>query len=390
MAIEERTGPDGKKRYLVRIEGVDPITGKRKRIRAGQFSNRKAAERAQAEGLLKRDRGSLLSPDTTTVAQLLSEWLATMDNLTSNSRADYAGTIRTHLAPALGSIRVQRLTTGALQAQYATWRDAGLSPRVIRGCHMRLSQALDYAVRMQLLTTNVARNARPPSLPSSSFDTWTPAEVVAFLAVAERSALSPLWHLLVLEGMRRGEALGLRWRDLLLDRSTAHIRQTVIANKAATGAAVIQERTKTRAGSRTVHLTGETLDRLAEHRPRWLEKRVAAPTWADNDLIICTGTGTPINPNNVTRAFNALVKSAGLRRIKVHELRHTCATMLLLGGVPAKVVSEKLGHTTIGITLDIYSHVLPAMQADAAATLTRMLQTARTEAAGEHPGGDRR
>jgi integrase len=140
----------------------------------------------------------------------------------------------------------------------------------------------------------------------------------------------------------------------------------------------VQERAKTKASLRTVRLTPETLAILKDHRKAQLSRRVAAPIWREFDLIVCTGNGTPVNPGNVSRSFQALVKASGLRRIRVHDLRHTHATMLLKAGVSAKVVSERLGHASIAITLDTYSHVLPDMQDAAADAISAALAAGRT------------
>jgi integrase len=200
-----------------------------------------------------------------------------------------------------------------------------------------------------------------------------------FLDLAETDSLAPLWHLLLLEGMRRGEALGLRWQDVNWDRGTAHIVQSVRAG-IAKGEAIIQPRTKTQSGSRTVRLTARTIAALRHHRSAQAECRLAAVTWCDHDLIVCTSKGTPVNPANVRRSFDLIVKRAALPRITPHGLRHTHATMLLGQGVPAKVVSERLGHASIGVTLDTYSHVLPDMQDTAADAMDTIMAAARIQA----------
>ena len=133
-------------------------------------------------------------------------------------------------------------------------------------------------------------------------------------------------------------------------------------NKADRGKALIQDRTKTLAGARSVRLTRRTIAAVMEHRTAQLARRLAAPEWQNNDPIVWTSKGTPINPCNVSRSYDLLILKSGLRRIRVHDLRHTHATLLLLEGTPAKIVSERLGHASISITLDLYSHVLPYMQ----------------------------
>jgi integrase len=254
-----------------------------------------------------------------------------------------------------------------------------MSARLIRGCLMRLSQALDMAVQLQLVSVNVSKAVKRPAVPRPMADnTWSAAEVRRFLDEARRDSLWPLWPLLALEGMRRGEALGLRWSDINWTRGTAHIVQTVKADKADKGRAIIEAGTKTKTSSRTVRLTRTTLDALRAHRAIQLTRRMAASDWVNHDLIVCTGRGTPVNPGNVIRSFDRIVASAGLRRIRVHDLRHTAATLLLLAGQPAKAVSERLGHKGIAITLDLYSHVLPDMQDRAAEAMDQLLHQAES------------
>ena len=377
MAIEKRLGTDGKPAYRVRIATHDAVTGKRRNITEGTYRTKKDAERAEREALSRRDRGTLLDPSRTTVAELLDEWLRVKANdVTPQSHTDYEITCRRHLKPAFGGVLVQKLAADRVQAQYDAWKAAGSSARQIRGCHLRLSQALDYAVSRHVAYTNVCRNTTPPRLASKKPDVWESAEVVRFIQIAAKDSLSPLWHLLVLEGLRRGEALGIRWKDVNWERGTAHIVQSVAPDKTNRGAPIILCRTKTRAASRTVKLTSETLALFKDHRKAQAARRLAATEWHDFDLIVCTSKGTPINPNNVSRSFEAIAKRADLRRIRVHDLRHTHATLLLKQGVPAKVVSERLGHASIAITLDTYSHVLPDMQDTAADAMSTMLRTA--------------
>lgn len=195
-------------------------------------------------------------------------------------------------------------------------------------------------------------------------------------------ALHPVWHLLLLEGLRRGEALGLRWRDVNFDQGTAHIVQTVAPDKSNKGKAIIQERTKTHAGARTVRLTTATLAALKNHRTAQLERRLAALAWQDHDLVITTAHGSPVNPGNVIRSFERIIGAATmpdgspLRRIRVHDMRHTAASLLLLAGVHPKVVSERLGHATIAVTLDVYSHLLPDSQNTATEAMDRIFARA--------------
>jgi integrase len=382
MAIEKRIRKDGKPAYLVRIAAKDPLTGKRQNKTIGTYRTLKAAEKAEREALIAQERGTLVDPSKVSIGELLADWLkAKTANVSPNSRADYEIAIRRHVGPALGVEIAQQLTPARVQAQYGAWQDAGMSPRMVHRCHLVLSQTLARAVRLGILSRNVCESLDKPTIAQPKPAVWTPAETAAFLDEAKRDALAPLWFLLALEGMRRGEALGLRWADVNWERGTVHISQTVAPDKTNNGAPVIQARTKTRAGARSVKLTAETIAILNEHRDRQrFQRQAAGEQWRDHDLIVCTASGTPINPNNVTRSYNRLVILSGVPRIRVHDLRHTAATMLLRAGVPVKIVSERLGHATVSITLDIYSHVLPDMQDEAASAMSAVLAKARGSA----------
>lgn len=391
MAIQKRQTGTGKARYLVRVNVPDPITGDRRWRNVGTYPTKREAEKAERDALTMRDRGTLVDPSKATVSDLLADWLRSKaGQVSTNSLHDYETIVRLHIVPALGTVKAQELTASRVQRQYEDWKAAGLSPRMIRGCHMRLSQAFDHAEKLGLVNRNPCRATQPPRLERTTVDTWTEGEARRFLATAqarpvlhrggdsgrrEPDPLHPLWHLLLLEGMRRGEGLGLRWRDVDLAAGTASISQTVAPDKGHKGAAIILPRAKTAAGARTVRLTPQTLAALKEHRKAQNAYRLAATDWEDHDLIICTGRGTPVNPNNVSRSFTAIVKAAKVRTIRLHDLRHTSATMMLRAGVPAKIVSERLGHATVGITLDLYSHVSGDMQADAATRIGEIFAT---------------
>lgn len=415
MAIEKRASKDGRPAYRVRIAGFHPITGKRQNRTIGTYRTKREAEKAERDALTEQERGTLIDPRKLTVGDLLDQWLiAKTGDVSSNSLNDYETATKLHLKPAFGLVRAQKLTLAHVQEQYEAWGHQyrayqmelaawkadmqrwqnspadgrgpsptkpgrrGLSPRMVHRCHLVLSQALGRAVRLGILARNVCAEVDKPSLVRSKPTVWTPAETAAFLEVAKTDPLAPLWYLLALEGMRRGEALGLRWSDVNWERGSVHISQTVIADRSNRGAAKIQPRTKTNAGARTVKVTSETLAVLAEHADRLRFRRhTAGDSWQDHDLVLCSSTGTPINPTNVARAYGRLVILSGVPRIRVHDLRHGAASLLLRAGVPAKVVQERLGHASISITMDLYSHVVEGMQDEAAAAMSDVLRRAR-------------
>jgi integrase len=392
MAVIKRANRDGKPSYQVRIAATDHHTGKRRNITIGTYRTKKEADKAERDALLQQDRGTLADPSKITVGDLLDAWLVhKAASISPNTHKDYEIAVRRHLKPAFGSVKAQRLTAAAVQTQYGAWHTGSMSARMVHRCHVVLSQALAQAATFGTVTRNVCDDVKPPRIERSKPAVWNPQEATAFLHAAMNRPvlarggdtgrvrpddLSPLWHLLLLEAMRRGEALGLRWQDVNWERGTVHIVQTVVADKNDKGRAVIQPRAKTASGSRSVRMTAETLAVLREHRDgQALARRAAGDAWQANDLIVCTATGTPINPNNVTRSYKRLVMLAGVADITVHGLRHTAATLLLRAGVPAKIVSERLGHANIAITLDTYSHVLPDMQDIAAEAMSTLLKT---------------
>jgi integrase len=361
--------------YLVRVEGKrDSVTGKRKQF-SEQVGTLQQAKQLEAEWTARVARGTAIDPQKMTVSELLDEWLKSKSgSISMNSYHDYESAIRLHLKPVFGTIKVQALTHARIEAEYAKFMADGMSPRMVHRCHIILSQALGSAVRFDWLSRNVSLGVTKPRLSRGKPSVWTPAEVSSFLGVAVTDGLNPLWHLLALEGMRRGEALGLRWQDVNWERGAVHISQTVAPDKSNRGAAIIQNSTKTNTSARTVKLSRQTLEALTEHRDRQrFIRQATGKSWHDHDLIVCTSIGTPINPNNVTRSYNRLVIEAGVQRIRVHDLRHTAATLLLRAGVPAKIVSERLGHASVGITMDLYSHVLPDMQDLAANAMSEMM-----------------
>lgn len=375
MAIEKRTGKDGKPAYRVRISTVNAVTHKRQNVTVGTYRRKSDAERAEREALLYRERGTLLDPAKLTVGALLDQWLDTKrDEVSDNVLTDYSIAIRRHILPALGTVPVQRLSTAALQAQVNAWRDGGMSPPYIAKIMLVMSQALTAAMNWNFVSRNVAVGIRKPSVRKRPATVWTPEELRRFLILAANDRLSPLWQLLASEGMRRGEALGLRWADVNWERGTVHIAQTVIADKHDRGAAKIQPRGKTATSSRQVKLTGQTLALLAEHQDlQRFVRHAAGDRWQDHDLIVSTSLGTPVNPANVSRSFNALIIAAGLPKIRLHDLRHTAASLMLRAGVPVKQISERLGHANVRITLDTYAHLMADAHDLAAEAMSRIL-----------------
>lgn len=251
-----------------------------------------------------------------------------------------------------------------------------LSPRYVRMCHTVIRKALADAVRWGLLTRNVADSADPPSVSLAKIDaarrrrTWTVEELRRFLDHARSRRLYPAFLLAAMTGMRRGEVLGLRWCDLDLEARRLAITQTLIAPKYQ----LQLSSPKTEKGQRAVALDAATARALTEHRNRVrLERAALGLELQDSDLVFANEDASPIVPHLFTLAFQKEAKAADVPRIRLHDLRHMHATLALQAGVHPKVVSERLGHASIAITLDTYSHVIPTLQETAAELVATMV-----------------
>ncbi|MEU8252250.1 tyrosine-type recombinase/integrase [Nonomuraea sp. NPDC048916] len=238
-----------------------------------------------------------------------------------------------------------------------------LSPLTIQYIHALLRTALEHAVREDDLARNVARNVQVPVGRQQRTEPFSPAEARTFLDAAQGFRLHALFDLALRTGMRRGELLGLRWSDLDLTGGTLAIRQTL---QYVPGTGLVITPTKTPSSERRIALPRETIASLTRHRAQQQADHTAAgPAWTETGLVFTTKTGAPLQPSNVNRDFHQLLRGAGLRKIRFHDLRHSCASLLLDQGVDLIVIKELLGHAHIAITADVYAHVRLRLQRDA-------------------------
>nr|MBA2600966.1 site-specific integrase [Actinomycetota bacterium] len=296
-------------------------------------------------------------------------WLpAVRSTIRLSTFVGYEGHVRNHIIPRLGGTILSELDARVLNAFYATLLANGhrdlrpLSPATVRRIHATLHRALRDAVRWGHLEKNPGDACDPPRQRAASapeMRTWAPAQLAAFLGFVRGDRLSALWVLLAMTGLRRGEALGLRWIDVNIDRGELAVRQTVLL----VSGRIEVSRPKTARGRRVVALDPSTADILAKHRQ----------IGPDSELVFSDQDGSPLNPGAVSKRFSKLVRASGLPLIRLHDLRHTHATIALQAGVHPKIVSERLGHSTVAFTLDVYSHMLPHMQAEAAAAVAALV-----------------
>jgi integrase len=366
--------------YTVRVDmGLDPVTGER-RQRGETFRTRKEAEARLAEWIAEIGRGTAVDGSKMTVGEYLDYWLTVYGktNLRPTTYRSYEQLIRVHIRPALGSVPLQKLTPAQLQAFYSLkltegrqdGKAGGLAPRSVRYLHAIIREALHQAVKWQMVGRNVADATEPPRAVRPQVRAWDQDQVLRFLVVAEDEHYGPVWLLALMTGLRRGELLGLRWEDVDLGRGVLHVRRSLVE----LGSKLVIQEPKTRSGRRVVALGASCVTALKAHRAHQNEQRLSlGAAWRDDGLVFTTADGGAIAPRNLIRRFKELTTQAALPAIRFHDARHTHATLLLKQGQHAKIVSERLGHANIAITLDTYSHVLPNMQRDAADDLDAAL-----------------
>jgi integrase len=362
----------------------DPVTNKRRQKWHSGYRTKRDAERALTEILASKQAGGYVEPTKQTLSQFTTEWLAAIKpTLRPATHYSYARNLRLHVVPRLGSVQLRRIDAGMLNTLYAALladgrkdhAGGGLSPRTVRYIHTILHRALKDAVKWGRLPRNPADAADPPQAAAASRPesiTWTADQLRTFLDSTRSSRHWTAYLVLATTGLRRGEALGLRWSDVDLDTGRASIRQTVIAVKHA----ALLGTPKTAKGRRTVTLDQGTVTALREHRKRLAAERLLMGAgWTGHDLVFCHVDGTMLHPERFTRGFSDAVRRLGLPAIRLHDLRHGWATLALQAGIHPKVVQERLGHANIGITLDTYPHVIAGLHEDAAEQVAALFRS---------------
>jgi len=365
----------GKKYYAVVEVGTDPLTGKRRRIWHPAGTTKRSAQRLLGQLLDDLDTNTFLEPEAITVARyLVDEWLPFTKNEIRHATFDsYRRNIENHVVPHIGAAKLQALRPLDLTRYYSTLLESGrrdgnggLSAKSVRNIHQTLRKAFDDAVQLHYLRSNPAVGAKPPKPSGTSTDTvryWTAVELRSFLTRNRDHRHSYLWTLAASTGMRRGELLGLRWRDVDLAAGRLSVRQTIIS----VGYEIMRSEPKTAKGARTIDLDPGTVQFLRAHRAEQiLEQRFIDHTDRDEDLVFCREDGDTYHPDFVRQSFERRVRASPVRRIRFHDLRHTHATLMLKAGIAPKIVSERLGHATVAFTMEVYAHVIPGMQAEAA------------------------
>lgn len=360
--------------------GRDPETGKRKQQTLTVRGSKKDAERELRELLHSLETGRYVKPSRITLGQWLEQWCQSYVTMHCSIRTaeSYQSEVHRHLIPALGAIPLTQLHPQHLQDYYSqalikgrTDGRGGLSARTVLYHHHIVSEALNHAVKMELVGRNVAEAVDPPRPERKNIATIAPENVSKFLEATRETPYYVLFYTALYTGMRLGELLGLRWSDVDLDLANLSVVQALYKRS---GICKMVE-PKTSKSRRQIALSPSLSLLLRDYKTEQQAQRILlGGDSVDSNLVFSHIDGKPLDPGVVSHTFAKVLKKAGLPHIRFHDLRHSHATLLLKAGIHPKIVSERLGHANIGITLDTYSHVLPGLQERAARRFDEMLE----------------
>lgn len=346
--------------------GYDPVTGKRKRQWISVKGTKKDAEKRLVELIHQVDTGVFMKPSKTSVADYLQKWLAdyAKPNLSPRGFERYEGIVIRHFIPAFGNIALTQLRSEHLQKHCTAKLNDGLKARTVRYHHAVIHKALETAVKWGMLSRNIADGVDVPRARRTEMQTWDENEVARFLEVAKSSHYYTLFYTALFTGMRRSELLGLCWQDVDFIFSQLCVSRGLHQLK---DGSYVFEQTKSAKSRRKIALSPSAILLLKQHKERQTAERlILGLTLKDDDLVFSTPEGKPLRPNTVTRAWEVLATRSGIKVIRLHDARHTHASLMLKQGIHPKIVQERLGHASIEMTLDTYSHVAPGLQEAAA------------------------
>ena len=351
--------------------------GQRFQKQVGGFRTKKEAQTALNEALSSVQHGTYVAPSRQTVAEFLALWIeGVKSELAITAWSNYRMVVNFYIVPHLGSKRLTELTPVQIKAWHTKLLEhgrkdgTGLASRSVQLAHRVLHRALADAVRWNLLMVNPASRVKAPKANSAEMQAWTAEEAVRFLGGVAETRLLALWIVALHTGLRRGELAGLRWKDIDVDGATL----TVAQQRTTADYAVVVMAPKAKS-QRQLQLAPTTIAALEAHRKRQRIERVAAgPAWENTGYVFVNELGQPYHPSRLREMFEKDCIRVRVPAIRLHDLRHTMATLALQAGVHPKIVQEQLGHSAINVTLDIYSHVPQAVKREAAGKIAGIFE----------------
>lgn len=352
---------------------IKDATGKVKRVTRIRDTRQEAA-RALRELQRQQDDGHQLGAKDPTLHQYLSQWLETSQpSVRYKTYTNYQSIVEGRITPHIGGLKLSKVTPAAIQGLYAVLADGGLSPRSVVNTHAVLRRALNQAVKLGSIVRNPCDAVDSPRAPRPEMKTLTREQADAFLDFTRDDRYHALYALALTSGMRLGELLGLKWEDVDFEGARLSVRRALQHQK---GRGYVFVEPKTKSSRRTINLSQGATSALREHRTRQIEERLAfEDEWRMPELVFANEWGAPLDGGWMTTRFKGVLERGGFPVIRFHDLRHTAATLLLGANVHVKLVSEMLGHSSIALTLDTYSHVIPTMHQHAASVMDELFGT---------------
>jgi integrase len=356
------------------------------------------------KSLRDQQRGFNINPNKLTVRQFLSNWLNEIkSSVAPATYVSYEATVRLHLVPSLGDIQLGKLSADHVQrfkaAKLESVITAGagakkaikgqpapvprlLSPTSVKYCLVVLRLALESACKLDLVPRNIALLVDFPKTEHVEIQPYTPEQSMRFLEAAKGHRIGAIFSVALAVGLRKGEALGLKWPAIDFGRGTLAVRvalQRIKLPGEKKGELLLRE--PKRSSKRTINLPQVCISALLQQRGlQEQEKRIAGSKWKESGYVFTSTIGTPLEPRNLHRAFSEIVKAAHLPMVRIHDLRHACASLLLIQGVHPRMVMELLGHSQIGITLNLYSHLTPELRRETANQMDAILSRPKPDA----------
>lgn len=374
-SMDKYRTPKGQVRWRIRWDQPTEIGGPRRQGTKAGIATQREAKALLLDVQNRLNLGVTVSGDRETVGAYLTRWLDGL-RVKPTTLANYESVVRLYLKPELGAVRLRDLQPEHLDGLYRRLETSGkgpgvgLAPKSVRHVHTAIRKALQDAYARGHVARNVADLANPPTQrqarsQNAKVKAWAVEQVSKFLAHVADDRLVALWILAASTGMRRGELVGLRWSAVDLEEGTLRVERTVTE---AGGRVVSDDSAKTDASERTLALDRETVRVLRAHRKRQSEERLAlGPLWVGVEGDVFTRPdGRPLSPSDVSHAFTRAAQAVGLPSIGVHGLRHTYATLSIRAGVPPHIISRRLGHANVGITMTVYAHAFPSDDREAA------------------------
>ncbi|MBA3824180.1 MAG: site-specific integrase [Ktedonobacterales bacterium] len=355
----------------VAVVNLGYVAGKRKR-KSFYGDTRKEVQEQLTAALRDQQQGIAIPVGKQTVEQYLHQWLEEFakPSIRHNTYISYASIVRLHLVPEIGRHQLAKLKPQDIQGMLNRKLESGLSPRMVQLILVVLRIALAKAQRWGLVAQNVAKLVDSPRVSRYKAQFLEPEDARRLLQAVQGDRLSALFTVALALGLRKGEALGLRWKDIDFKRK----QLTVESNLQFIKGEFVFTDTKSDQGRRTIPLPEVALQSLQEHRIKQdKERQQAGENWQENNLVFSTSHGTPYSARNVSRSFYRLLDKAGLSHMRFHDLRHTCGSLLIAQGVHPRVVMEVLGHSQISVTMNLYAHIIPGLKEGVADKMQAML-----------------